>query len=114
MSPTETGREAESAAADYLVAHGYSVKDRNWKTPQCEIDIVAEKDGCIYFVEVKYRASSRQGGGLDHITSKKRTQMQFAAELWTTQYNWTGDVSLAGVEVGGKNFEVINFIDSIY
>lgn len=113
MSTTDTGHKAETAAAEYLEKSGYKIVERNWKTPQCEIDIVAKKDSCMYFVEVKYRASSRQGGGLDYITPKKQRQMHFAAEMWCTKHDWQRDVSLAAVEVSG-DFAVSSFIDSLY
>lgn len=113
MSTTETGRLAEVAAADYLQKQGYKVVERNWKTPQCEIDIVAKKGGCMFFVEVKYRASSRQGSGLDYITVTKQRQMRFAAEIWCAKNYWDGDVALAAIEVGG-DFEITDFIDNIY
>ncbi|HVS58945.1 MAG TPA: YraN family protein [Candidatus Saccharimonadales bacterium] len=113
MSTTDTGRQAEAAAADYLQKQGYKIVERNWKTPQCEIDIVAKKGACVYFVEVKYRVSSRQGGGLDYITVAKQRQMRFAAEMWCAQHHWGGDASLAAIEVGG-DFAVTDFIDTIY
>lgn len=113
MSTTETGHEAEAAAAKYLEGKGYKIVELNWRTPRCEIDIVAEKDECMYFVEVKYRASSRQGGGLDYITPKKQQQMRFAAEIWCAKNHWDGEVSLAVVEVAAS-FTVTRFIESIY
>lgn len=76
------GRIAEQAAADYLVAQGYEIIDRNWRTKFCEIDIVARRDNKIYFVEVKYRDNDQHGDGLSAITPTKLKQMKFAAELY--------------------------------
>lgn len=56
--------------------------DRNWKTRRCEIDIVATRNNKFYFIEVKFRSSYKQGGGLEAITSKKLRQMNFAAEMY--------------------------------
>lgn len=77
-----TGNQAESVTADWLQAQGYEVLDRNWKTKFCEIDIVAEKAGTLYFIEVKHRKSAAQGGGMAAITSRKLRQMRFAATLY--------------------------------
>lgn len=107
------GREAEQAAADYLTRLSYQVHTQNWRTRQCEIDIVAEKDGCIYCVEVKYRQNTAQGSGLDYITSKKQQQMDFAARMWAAQHRWQGDICLSAIEVSGPNYEVTEFIDCI-
>lgn len=62
------------------------VINRNWKTRWCEIDIVAGKGGVLYFVEVKYRSGSGQGGGIAALTSTKHKQMYFAAEYYMAKH----------------------------
>lgn len=109
---TSVGRQAEDAAADYLSGNGYTVLEQNWRTRVCEIDIIAKKGTRVYFVEVKYRSSSRQGSGLDYITPKKLKQMQFAAESWVNEQKYSGDYMLSAIEVG-SDFVVANFIDEI-
>ena len=110
MSNYATGHDAEKQAAEYLKSQGFQIKELNWKTRYCEIDIVAEKDGTIYFVEVKYRRTAKQGYGVDYITPKKLKQMQFAAEMWVSNYDWSGDYQLAVVSIDG---EEISFIDEL-
>lgn len=111
MTTRQTGDCGEDAAAEYLEREGYRVLERNWKTRWCEIDIVAEKDGAVHFVEVKYRASSRQGDGLAYITDKKLQQMAFAAELWVANHRYAGDYALAAIAVAGPNFTVTDLIE---
>jgi putative endonuclease len=113
MSTTETGRKAETAARNYLEMRGYEIVEQNWRRPRCEIDIIAKKDGVIYFVEVKYRRNNNQGSGLEYITASKQKQMQFAAFNWVSETKWSGDFRLAAVEVGGPNFAIMSFIDNI-
>lgn len=113
MTTTATGRQAETAAANYLEYYGFEVLDRNFRTRQCEIDIVARKDDIVYCVEVKYRAHSTQGTGLEYITYQKLRQMRFAAEVWSAQHYWNGDVYLSAIELSGPNFTVDEFIESI-
>ena len=50
------GLSAESRAAAYLIAKGYRILARRWKTPLGEIDIVARRRYTLIFVEVKARA----------------------------------------------------------
>jgi putative endonuclease len=108
------GHDAEKYAAAYLKKQGYKVLELNWRRPRAEIDIVARKKrGPVMFVEVKYRESDKQGGGLDYITPRKLTQMQFAAELWVTEHNYDGEYVLAALEISGVDFAVTNFIESI-
>jgi len=47
------GKEGEDRAALYLVEHGFTILNRNWRTKRGEIDIIAAKENIIVFVEVK-------------------------------------------------------------
>jgi uncharacterized protein (TIGR00252 family) len=112
MKHNRDGAQAEEAVAEYLAAQGYKVVDQNWKTKWCEIDVVAQKDGCMYFVEVKYRTGDEQGNGFDYITSSKQRQMGFAADLWVAKNRWSGDYVLSAAEVSGPDFHV-EFLEQI-
>jgi putative endonuclease len=104
MHSTETGNRAERLVAEELRRRGYGIHALNWRTPVCEIDIVASNNGCIYFVEVKYRAQARQGDGFDYVTPKKLQHMQRAANVWINRYGWKDEFVLmaAAVDVSGK------------
>lgn len=104
---TSSGKAAEDQAASYLEAQGYTILMRNWRTRLCEIDIVAQKNDCVYLVEVKYRRSSAQGYGVDYITPRKLKQMAFAAELWAQAHTWQGDYRLAAISVDGSMLSLI-------
>ena len=109
---TSVGNQAESAAIDFLKMKGFKLVERNWRTRVCEIDIVAEKDGTLYLIEVKYRRNGQQGSGLDYITNKKLQQMMFAASCWAQEHNWEDSYELAAIEVA-SNFKVTHFIESL-
>jgi putative endonuclease len=47
------GEIGENIAVKFLVKHGFSILDRNYTKKWGEIDIVAEKNDKIYFIEVK-------------------------------------------------------------
>jgi putative endonuclease len=49
----KTGEIGENIATKFLVKHGFSILDRNYTKKWGEIDIIAEKDDKLYFVEVK-------------------------------------------------------------
>lgn len=53
MNTKELGFLAENIAARYLESRGYEVIDRNYRKPWGEIDVIAQKDGVVCFVEVK-------------------------------------------------------------
>ncbi len=101
----DAGRKGEVAATSYLESNEFRVLMRNWKTKWCEIDIMAEKNNTLYFVEVKYR---KNGGGLNAITLKKRKQMRFAAEMYLSKLP-EKSARLAAVAVSG-DYKVTDFI----
>ncbi|HSX31117.1 MAG TPA: YraN family protein [Candidatus Saccharimonadales bacterium] len=108
------GHEAEKYAAEYLKQQGYKILELNWRRPQAEIDIVAcQKHEPITFIEVKYRESAGQGGGLDYITPRKLDQMRFAAELWVNEHRYDGEYVLAAIEVAGLDYKIAEFIESL-
>ena len=56
MQNREWGKQAEQIAAEYLIKEGYLIREQNWRVGNTiEIDIIAEKEGTIAFVEVKAR-----------------------------------------------------------
>jgi len=85
-STNAVGLKAESRCAEWLMANGYAVVERNWKTRFCEIDIIARHGDKLVFVEVKHRRQDNQGGGIAAITPLKLRQMQFAARLYLTRH----------------------------
>lgn len=114
MTSTETGRKAEAAARVYLEMRGFKIIEQNWRRPRCEIDIIASKDGVIHFVEVKYRFNDDQGSGIDAITPTKLKQMQRAAWTWVDESKWHGEYVLSAVEIAGREFTIMGFIENIF
>lgn len=110
MSSTGIGCLAEVVAADYLIKNKYKIVDKNWRTRVCEIDIIAEKNKIVYFVEVKYRKTDSWGDGIDAITTKKMKQMTFASKIWINQNNWESSYELAVISVSGKPMQVDDFL----
>lgn len=93
------GDVAEADAVRWLVSEGFEIVERNWKTKYCEIDIIAQKADATYFIEVKYRKTARQGGGIAAITPKKLQQMRFAAELYAARQPSTNAQTLAIIAI---------------
>ncbi len=106
--------KAEQAARVYLEMRGFKIIEQNWRLPKYEIDIVASKEGVIHFVEVKYRATGDQGSGFDAITETKVKQMKRAAWAWVDDNKWRGEYVLSAVEIAGKNFSVIGFVENVF
>ncbi len=65
------GLLGENLAKNFLEKRGYQIIDQNISYVIGEIDIIAKKNGRLFFVEVKARTSFRQGGALYAMTRKK-------------------------------------------
>ncbi len=111
MTNYSAGHNAEVLAERYLAKEGYKIISRNWKTKYCEIDLIAEHDYCVYFVEVKYRSSVNEGSGYEYITKTKLRQMQFAAELWVASTRWEGSYELSALSITGDDYYFIPRLD---
>ncbi len=91
------GHLGEALAANYLEKKGYAILERNWRTPYGEIDLIAQVNGVIVFVEVKTRASRSLGPPEISITPRKAEHMRSAAEYYIQQHSemnndWRVDV----------------------
>ena len=81
-SNREWGKQAETIAADYLRTHGYIIRERNWRVGNTiEIDIIAEKDNTIIFVEVKARKGDFQQAD-DAVDTPKRNKMIKGGDIY--------------------------------
>lgn len=49
----EIGKIGENIAKTFLMKHGFSILERNYRTRYGEIDIIAKKDNILHFIEVK-------------------------------------------------------------
>ena len=78
------GLSAESRAAMLLIAKGYRIAARRWKTPLGEIDIVARRRRALVFVEVKARVHLDDAA--QAVTDRARRRIIAAAELWLAHH----------------------------
>lgn len=65
------GREGEKRAEQYLSERGYTVLERNFRSPRGEIDLIAEKEDRIAFVEVKNWAYL-DSGDLEYAIDRRK------------------------------------------
>ena len=70
MNTKTIGAEGESRATAYLESKGFEIIERNWRTKGGEIDIIADKNDTIVFVEVK----TLPNGTLDMIQRELNSQ----------------------------------------
>ena len=78
------GLSAESRAAMFLIAKGYRIVARRWKTPFGEINIIARRRRALVFVEVKAR--DRADEAAEAVTERTKRRIVAAAELWLAHH----------------------------
>jgi len=71
----EFGKAAENEAARFLKAKGYKILERNYKNKFGEIDIIAQQNGVICFLEVKARHSLNFGVPQEAVSIRKQRQI---------------------------------------
>lgn len=76
MDKRALGREGEDAAAAFLEARGYTIVDRNVRTREGEIDIVAARDDVVAYIEVKTRSSRAYGLPAEAVTPRKAARIR--------------------------------------
>jgi len=74
------GISAESRAAAFLIAKGFRILARRWRSPLGEIDIVARRRHLLVFAEVKARASLDEAA--EAVSDRQRRRIAAAADIW--------------------------------
>ena len=82
-------RRGEQRAADHLMALGYKIIARNWRSPETrnELDLIVEDGDCLVFVEVKTARTATYGDPITWITPRKQAAVIRAAESYLAVCN---------------------------
>jgi putative endonuclease len=105
------GRRGEELAVAELVHRGYVVRERNWRCPVGEVDIVAQHGDWLVFVEVRTRRGRELGAPEASITAAKRARLIQVAQSYLAEYeppevDWRIDVVAVELTRGGKLMRV--------
>ncbi len=83
----EIGKSGEEMATQYLIKEKYKILERNFKSKQGEIDIIALDKKEIVFIEVKSRTSKAYGNPNDAVDTKKKKHIYNTAQYYTYTHN---------------------------
>ena len=92
MSTKQDGDWGEALVEKYLSERGCRIVEREWRCRFGEIDLIAEKDGVLLFVEVKLRTNLQYGAPREYVTVKKQEKLRAVAHI---------GVDLRHVKAGG-------------
>ncbi|NPA68085.1 MAG: YraN family protein [Chlorobi bacterium] len=76
------GKEGEDIAVDFLIRKGYKIIERNKRYGHLEIDIIAEHEDMIVFIEVKSRSGTYFEQPFQAVTLKKQRNIIKAANIY--------------------------------
>lgn len=88
----QTGLSAESRCAAWLLAKGYRIVARRFRSGAGEIDIIARRRGVTAFIEVKARATLDDAAYA--ITPRQQRRIIAAAEAWLATHPQYADGDL--------------------
>ncbi|BCX15457.1 MAG: UPF0102 protein [Candidatus Parcubacteria bacterium] len=83
------GKIAEDLAAQFIQSKNFKIRERNWVLPNVgEIDIIAEKNGILNFIEVKALWKSKYFQPEYHFNKKKIFKLTKLASFYANRYNF--------------------------
>jgi putative endonuclease len=78
----DKGKKSEGEAAEWLISQGYNIVCKNFRFDKKEIDIIAEKDNLLVFVEVKTKSFCSDENPGDIVSLRKQKFLLRAAEAY--------------------------------
>ena len=108
LTTKEVGNLGENIACEYLKRHGFSIRDRNIARKTGELDVVAQKEDTLCFVEVKTILTDEfpreEDGGDDYDPSlnlheAKIRKVARTGEWYVLEKGWKGDWQVDGMLV---------------
>jgi putative endonuclease len=81
------GDFGERVAIAHLESRGYRVLATKFRVREGEIDVVAERDGTVAFVEVKTRRGDTMGPAIEAVTSRKAQRLLLAADAFAMRHD---------------------------
>lgn len=88
-----TGSRYEEQAAVFLQKKGLVIRERNFRCPLGEIDIIAQEEEIFVFCEVKYRRDERAGAPEEAVDSRKQSTICKTAAWYLKQRGLPADIS---------------------
>jgi putative endonuclease len=111
------GKTGESIAANFLEKNGFKIIEKNWRFSRLgEIDIIAEHENILVFVEVKTRSSNLFGQPLESVDERKFNKIKKLAEIYLSRLeinNYSG-IRFDLVGILFKNPPEITYFKNVY
>nr|WP_202620968.1 YraN family protein [Pseudoflavonifractor sp. 524-17] len=80
------GRWGEEFVARYLESRGFHITASGYRTRYGEIDLIAENDSSLRFVEVKTRSEQSVLSGRESVDLRKQQRLRMTAQLYLAEH----------------------------
>ncbi|MFI5155208.1 MAG: YraN family protein [Chitinophagales bacterium] len=109
------GKKGEDLASEWLQEKKYNILHRNWRYSHVEVDIIAEKEGVLHFIEVKTRRTTKFGMPEESVDEKKLENLMRAAEEYLFRFpDWERiQYDVLAIHFRGENIDYF-FLDDVY
>lgn len=116
LKKSETGRRGEDVALDWLRAHGFWLRDRNWRSGHKELDLVMESEQRVHVVEVKTLTPPLLIQPFEKVDSAKQARLASAASHYVAERHVTKEVQfdIVSVVLDGEHVEVEYIPEAFY
>lgn len=92
INSRDHGNALEKEAALHIKKFGFDIVQKNYQCKLGEIDIIAKKDDCLVFFEVRHRKQKKFGGALESVDSKKQQKLIKTASYYLQQKQLTNRI----------------------
>ena len=82
----DAGLWGESVAAEYLRSRGYRITASRYRCRFGEIDLIAENQEYLAFVEVKLRKNDRFAAAAEFVDQRKQDRLRTTAEIYLAEH----------------------------
>lgn len=108
ISTRQKGNQAETSGCEYLRENGFRIIDRNVFNRFGEIDIIAEKNGVLHFIEVKSASTFEQA--VNNLTTAKLQKLTRTIQTYLQKNHYDGDYCIDALIVTPEQIEMIENI----
>lgn len=112
-SKKEIGNLGEQQAVEFLIQNNFAILQQNYRYKRAEIDIIAQKDNCLHFIEVKTRKNNTFGFPEEFVSERKKELFIETAEIYIEENNWQHDIQFDIVSVSNDSNQ-IHFIEEAF
>lgn len=105
----ELGEAGERIAEAWLTRRGWRILERRFRTGHRDLDLVAEREGLVAFVEVKARRGKDFGHPVEAVTWRKQRELARSASVWIARHGRPEQMfrfDVVGVLVDGEQVRV--------